>query len=99
MCFLVVTQSSYNRLPEHCVPSPAKPGLHAQVWEPKVLAQLAFLSHLCFLVLHSSISEDRNVCVILAHSGILLCLVCLRCQVFCRNLEALVKQWCFYTRA
>ena len=61
-CFIIVIQS-YNCLPEHCVPSPAKPGLHVHVWEPKVLAQLAFLSHLCFPVLHSSISKDKCVCM------------------------------------
>ena len=60
---LLVVVQSYNRLPEHCVPSPAKPGLHVQVWEPKVLAQLAFLSHLCVPVLHSSISKDKCVCM------------------------------------
>ena len=81
MYFIVATQS-YNSLPEQCEASPAKPGLHVQVWEPKVLAQLAFLSHLCVPVLHSSISEDEYVCGILAdcgHSPISCDIDCLRC--------------------
>ena len=44
-------------------PSPWKPGLHVQLYEPSVLLQTASALQLCVSVAHSSMSEKYSVSI------------------------------------
>ena len=48
-------------LPVHDVPFPVYPGLHVQLYDPSVLLQKALTSQSYTLVVHSLISEKREV--------------------------------------
>ena len=57
--FIMSTENNWL-LPVHFLPSPVNPYLQVQLWPPLVLLQTALTSHLCELVLHSSISKEKK---------------------------------------
>ena len=48
---------TFSNLPWHVFPSPVYPDLQVQIYDPRVLEQLALLSHTGEEALHSSTSE------------------------------------------
>ena len=51
---------TFSNLPWHVFPSPVYPDLQVQIYDPRVLEQLALLSHTGEEALHSSTSEKNN---------------------------------------
>ena len=51
-----------NTIPEQLKPFPSYPELQEQLYEPGVLVQFAFSSHLLMFVPHSLISAKRDNC-------------------------------------